>query len=204
MENAPKSHEALVNSLLSSPEDGKAQNDLLDAMYQRPDFNQLRRLLDANNEQAVLAGLFVLSELGERATAQLGLVRRLLTTQSVRVRARLAEIIGICAARAEVADLAALLSWLDADEVGLVRAATRALLMFDPRALALVDVRGGRRSSALLAVLAGGEFDKRSEADEIVWAAGKLLSGKRQEVIATGSEAGRRITEAWDRLQASR
>lgn len=194
----------LVAELLLNPTDGKLQNDLLEQVYQEKSLEALLPLLAPGaSESVLLAGLFVVEELGARATGQFALVRPLGLEPSPFVRARVADIAANCWRDVNDSDLRLLAGWLDSDEPLLVRRSAFALRSFLNRLAGLLPLSGGVRQNGLADLLVGREWEPISSEDRFVWVLGMLASGRSEQLGASGSEVERRMLDRWSRLESA-
>lgn len=197
--------QGLVIKLLQNPTDGKLQNDLLEQMYEEKSLEALLPLLAPGaSESVLLGGLFVVEELGARATGQFALVRPLGLDSSPFVRARVADIAANCWQDVNDSDLRLLVEWLDSDKPLLVRRSAFALLSFLNRLAGLLPLSGGVRQNGLADLLVGQEWDPISAEDRFVWVLGMLASGRSEHLGASGSEVERRMLDHWSRLESPR
>lgn len=199
-EDKLKTAQRLVDHLARTPQDGVAQNDLLGLLYSSAlDLRVMAPLLQpAEAEDVQLAGLFVLSELGARAESAVDLVRPLYLSQSPRVRTRVAEVLTATAVDTD-ADLAFLLSGLDAEQVYLVRTCCRALLGFS-RERVLAAAQQLKR----FRLLVNSSTPPKDPGEQLVVALGLVLSGDLDGALRVGDDrAGKYLVDAWKLAQRS-
>lgn len=174
----------LVAKLIKQPDDGVMQNKLLERMFSDSDLASLEPLLAPGTpEPALRAGLFVLSELGERARPAVALIRPLFSIGSPSIRLRLVEILQATEAHSEV-DLDFLLTCLESEVVAVVRAAAKALLAFS---YAEVVARSANRPCGTL--LANPEPATSQPASQFVVALGLLLRGDTEGARRIGDDS---------------